>query len=384
MFLRTHDAKIRKQRRFVGYDGLPRRDKVDDTRDEETQGVGRSTSDITEIDSNDVEVFFDSYSLNEQDYEHDEAQLQFERELANEDQQNGSGGALYGVEDAVDEGIDSWFDKTDENTGAKDSGFEWDDFAFNAEEFDEAPDRADLFEVRTDGRISREQRALQQAAELAEEYGWDERGTELLAMVFNRYFWGSAKGAVRREIERGMTPDELEVALGIRDFWRERTEFSIDLGYWRSGGRGLLDTSRATYRSLSWPAVLRLIRLTNTIPDQVEIEILLDELYLEWYSSNGLQRRYPSFRIYLYRWLDYTEDRSELIGTWSVSSDEGRRAGLFVEDDWEPTRPVHDRAQLARQGALSTGEDDPYIEWMSHAERKIFGEILASRSKLCP
>ena len=318
--------------------------------------------------------------MKDQDYE--EAQLQFERKLANEDQSIPPDDAPSNVEETIDEVADSWFDGTDETADNKGSGFEWDELALDADEFDELPDRADLLEVRTDGRVSREVRALQEATELAEEYEWDEHGRELLAIVFSRYYWSSAKGAMKRELEKGMIPGELELALGLRDFWRERTEFSIDLGYWQSGAGGASDISRATYRTLSWPAALRLTRLASTIPDQAEIEVLLDELYLEWYSSSGLRRRYPSFRVYLYRWLDYTASRSDVAGTWHVNMDAGPGKEFFEDD--ELTWLIRHRDELARQGLLPIGGDEPYVEWMSHAERKILGETLTARSELCP
>ena len=239
-----------------------------------------------------------------------------------------------------------------------------------------------MIEVRTDGRISRKNRAIQEAAELADEYGWDERGRDLLAIVFNRYFWSSAKGAMKREIGRGMTPDELDLALGLRDFWRDRTEFSIDLGYWRPGARGISDTSHSKYRVLSWPAALRLIRLVKVIPDQAEIEVLLDELYLEWYSTSGLRHRYPSFLVYLYRWLDSISSQPEVVGTWYADIDANPGREFFENDDDESI--WHHRYELAQQGLLPSGNDGPYVELISHAERKILGETLTARSELCP
>ena len=380
--LRANDTRIREQRRFAGSDGLPREDRTTDARYGETPRVGQSTPDIAEMNSDDVDTFFDLYPWKDQDYEYEEAQLQFERKLANEDQSTPPDDAPSNVEETIDEVADSWFDGTDGTADNKGSGFEWDELALDADEFDEVPDRADLLEVRTDGRVSREVRALQEATELAEEYEWDEHGRELLAIVFSRYYWSSAKGAMKRELEKGMIPSELELALGLRDFWRERTEFSIDLGYWRSGAGGASDISRATYRILSWPAALRLTRLASTIPDQAEIEVLLDELYLEWYSSSGLRRRYPSFRVYLYRWLDYTASRSDVAGTWHVNMDAGPGKEFFEDD--ELTWLIRHRDELARQGLLPIGGDEPYVEWMSRAERKILGETLTARSELCP
>ena len=382
--LRINDTRIREQRRVVGTDGLPREDKTDDARYEETPRLSQSTPGIMEFDNDDVNLFFDICSWKNQDCEYDEAQIQFERELANEPHQFPSDDTPDDVEETIAEVADYWFDGPDESADSEDSGFEWDERAFDADEFEEVPERADLLEVRTDGRVSREGRAVQKATELAEMYGWDERGKELLAIVFNRYFWSAAKGAMKRELEKGMTPDELELALGLRDFWKERTEFSIDFSYWQQGTWSASDTSRATYRILSWPAALRLIRLANTIPDQAEVEALLDELYLEWYSSSSLQLRYSSFRIYLYRWIDSIADRSDVAGTWYANIDAVPGREVFNDDDYESTWLFHRRYELARQGLLPTENRDPYVEWISHVERKILGEALTERSEQFP
>ena len=383
--LRANDTNIREQRRVAGIDGLPREYKSDDVRYGDTSRLGQSTLSIVEFDNNDANMFFDPYSWKDQDYEYDEAQIQFEKEIANELHQFPPDDMPDDVEKAIAEVADDWFDGADESADSEDSsGFEWDELAFDADEFEEVPERADLIEVRTDGRVSREGRALQKATELAEMYGWDERGRELLTIVFNRYFWSAAKGAMKRELEKGMTPDELELALGLRDFWKERTEFSIDINYWRRSAWSVSDTSHATYQILSWPAALRLIRLANTIPDQAEIEALLDELYLEWYSSRSLQSRYPSFRVYLYRWIDSIAGRSDVVGIWYANVDAIPGKEIFGDDDYESTWLVHHQYELAQQGLLPTENRDPYVEWMSRVERKVLGEALTERSERFP
>ena len=124
--------------------------------------------------------------------------------------------------------------------------------------------------------------------------------------------------------------------------------------------------------------------MTNSIPDQAEIEVFLDEFYREWYSSRILRRRYRSFRVYLYRWLEYIEERSDLIGTWSARIDTNREAGFFEDDECESAWLAQHRHELALEGLLPTGGDEPYVEMMSRAERDLLGEVLAARSELCP
>ena len=165
--LRANDTNIREQRRVAGTDGLPREDKTDDARYGETPRLSQSTPGIMEFDNDDVNMFFDLHSWKDQDHEYDEAQIQFERELANELHQFPPDDTPDDVEKTIAEVADDWFDRPDESADSEDSGFEWDELAFDADEFEEVPERADLLEVRTDGRVSREGRALQKAIELA-------------------------------------------------------------------------------------------------------------------------------------------------------------------------------------------------------------------------
>ena len=426
-WLTANDAAIRDERRFAGEDGSPRigttndlhnvtksrtvqptlfeethpepevgpqarglneaieKDELDPLSTRGWDGERARSKTIVQVADNNRDAFFEPIRSQQSEHAADAAQLQFEQELEKEQQGVRPDSTLADLEEVIEEEPHDWFDRTEKRSFDETLGFEWHELSFDADEFDETPDRTDWSrEVRTDGRVSRELRALQEATTLAQEYAWDERGTELLAEVFGRYFWSSAKASMRRELEGGMTPEELEVALGLRDFWRGRTEFSIDLGYWRSDtGRGA-DTSRAIYHVLSWPAALRLIRMANSIPDQAEIEVFLDDLYREWYSSNGLRRRFPSFRVYLYRWLEYIEKRADLVGTWSAMIDTNREPEFNEDDEFESAWLAHHRHELACEGLLPTGGDERYVEMMSHAERNVLGEALAARSDLCP
>ncbi len=301
-------------------------------------GSGIKSKNFVRVSDDHIDTLFELYPSQQSDDELDSAQLQFEQELEKEQKDILLDGTPDDLEETVKEELDDWFERVERNSSDEISEFDWKDLSFEADEFDEALSRDELsHEVRTGGRISRESRALQEATQLAQEYDWDEHGVKLLAevFVFERYFWSSAKASMRREIEGGMTPEELELALGLRDFWRGRTEFSIDLRYRRSKGRLDTNTSRAIYHVLSWPAALRLIRMANSIPDQAEIEVFLDELYCEWYFTNSLQHLYPSFRVYLYRWLDYLEKRSDLVGAWSARIDSDREADFNDGDECE-------------------------------------------------
>ena len=407
-WLKTKDAAIRKRRRFAGGDGSPitfegacpeaevskhirglqeeiARKKLNLSGSGNLPGSGIKSKNFGQVSGDHIDTLFELYPSQQSDDELDSAQLQFEQELEKEQKDILLDGTPDDSEETVKEELDDWFERVERNSSDEISEFDWKDLSFEADEFDEAPSRDGLsHEVRTGGRISRESRALQEATQLAQEYDWDEHGVKLLAEVFERYFWSSAKASMRREIEGGMTPEELELALGLRDFWRGRTEFSIDLRYRRSKGRLDTNTSRAIYHVLSWPAALRLIRMANSIPDQAEIEVFLDDLYCEWYLRNSLHRLYPSFRGYLYRLLDYLEKRSDLVGAWSARIDSNREAEFNDGDECELAWLAHHRYELACEGFLPIGGDDPYVEMMSLAERGVFGEVLAARSELCP
>ena len=194
--------------------------------------------------------------------------------------------------------------------------FDWRDFAWNADEFDEAPDREDGDEVRVDGKVSGRERAKQVAIDLGLRYGWDRSGIQLLTDLFDVRYWGATRGAVERLLVRGMTPDELEIAIRLREFWRDRTEFSIDLSrvsWWAWSGSSAASSMHGT---LNWPVALRLVRVTKTLPDVVEIERLLDDLYKEWYCSERLRFAFISFNYYMLYWLEYMEAHPELRNMW--------------------------------------------------------------------
>ena len=119
------------------------------------------------------------------------------------------------IDEIVEEEPDDWFDRGEKGSFGDTPSFEWHELSFEADEFEEAPDRTDWSrEVRTDGRVSREVRARQEATQLGQEYAWNERGIELLAEVFERYFWSSTKASMRRELEKGMTPGGVGGSIG--------------------------------------------------------------------------------------------------------------------------------------------------------------------------
>ena len=337
--------------------------------------------DRDEPDTWEQDDFFRLPAWNESDEREDEAQLRFEA-LREEEKQAIQVDALEPpiFDDAVSE-VDDLSEGAQFDTEAEAPSFDWTDFAFDADEFDDTPTREELAqEVRTTGRISRRERARQQAVEVGREFGWDERGIELITDVFTAYFWSAAKRSMQRELASGLTPDELEIAIGVREFWRERTEFSIDLRRtpsWTASG-----ASRAVYNVLSWPAAIRLVRLTNALPDAIEIERLLDDLYRDWYANERLRDRYPSFLYYLYRWLDYVSDCPDLVSTWSPVLEAAFESDLGGDDEnFEPGCTTSRYRKLDRFNLLPHGVHDPLEDHISKAEKKTLAKALVDRSR---
>jgi len=184
-------------------------------------------------------------------------------------------------------------------------GYSWDDLAACL-----APD------IFSDS-LTREQRALQVAAEVAGDYGWDRAGVALLAEVFERYSWSASQIAVRRAIEHGMTQKEFAIAARVRQMWSERCEF------WVASSYGSLVQRHAL---LTWPGALGLIRSFEGYPDVDEVESMLDIWLEQWLHSRDLQLRFHSF----FAWaLQRCEARGEMRGfdAWAGSD------GCLGDDD---------------------------------------------------
>ena len=167
-----------------------------------------------------------------------------------------------------------------------------------------------------EGKISGRARAEQVAIKLGLQYGWDSSEVQLLTDLFDVPYWGPTRSAVARLLAQGAVPDELELAIQLREFWSDRAEFGIDLG--RSSWWGLNGSSANApiHGTLSWPAAMRLVRVTTALPDVTEIGRLLDDLYTEWYCSDRLRYAFCSFNYYFLHWLDYMEAHPDLRTMW--------------------------------------------------------------------
>ena len=196
------------------------------------------------------------------------------------------------------------------------------------EEFDEAPTREDVGAVRTVSKLTREERAFQEALHIGTHYGWDYDGICLLTEVFTLHWWSSAKKAMTRELDAGMTAGELRLALAARRIWVSNPEFHENHGLGRFSH---------PHPSLPWPTALAIARYYTFEPDPDEISTVLWGLHDGWQCSASLAERFPSF--YEFVRMQFGLDSQCLIEEpgWSFVPDADRRP---IEDDIESLLPA--------------------------------------------
>ena len=191
------------------------------------------------------------------------------------------------------------------------------------EEYDDAPTRDEVAGVRTESRLTREERALQQAIPLGMDYGWHYDDIQLLAEVFRLHWWTSAKKSMVRELEAGMTPEELKLALITRQVWRERQEFHENLGFGRFA---------YPHQVLPWPTALAVAREYEFEPDPDEVDATLQDLYDQWRWSTSLTERFRSFYDFVRLQFGLQAQTLHGVPGWSFVPDADRRC---IEEDTE-------------------------------------------------
>lgn len=148
---------------------------------------------------------------------------------------------------------------------------------------------------KTDGlseKLSREDRALQKAAELIGKTNWPLSTLPLIQQIFVISGWGQTYLALEREIERGLTPAELILAAHIKVIWSENDIYWI--AFDKIGG------SRLSYYVLSWPTALLIVRSFESLPQVEELEVFLESLFVSWYENTILCRAFKAFARYLW------------------------------------------------------------------------------------
>lgn len=151
-----------------------------------------------------------------------------------------------------------------------------------------ASDSSDLL----DGMLSREDRALQKAAELISNTGWPLSAWPLIQQIFVMSGWGATRLALEREIEKGMTPDELILAAHVKVIWAENDYYWI--AYDKNG------SSKLSQYVLSWPTALLIVRSFESLPQIEEIEQFIESLFEYWYERIHLRKVFRSFNRFLW------------------------------------------------------------------------------------
>ncbi len=204
------------------------------------------------------------------------------------------------ADDFTDEALEDSFESIDEifSDDQEEQLFSWD----NIDEFDDIDDEEKLPEfstsdIETNVKLSRRERAKQIAVEVIKEYDWDKENLLLLQQVFYENGWATARRSIERELSKGLTPEELTLALYIRELWTENEQYWISLIHVKSNQTG--QWTRAAYKNMSWPESLRIIRSFDLPPSEEEIQYFIDEIYDDWICSARLQKNFKAFIRYL-------------------------------------------------------------------------------------
>ena len=170
-------------------------------------------------------------------------------------------------------------------------------YEFDEIDDQENPDLHSINEIETTGKGNRFEKANQIAIEVIQTYNWGKANLSLLEKVFFESGWGMARVSIERELNNGLNPEELKLALFIRQLWAENQQYWISFIHITSNQPG--QESRASYKTMSWSESLRIIRSFNDVPSEEDIQIFIYQLYDDWYSSTTLQRQYKAFFKYL-------------------------------------------------------------------------------------
>jgi hypothetical protein len=206
-----------------------------------------------------------------------------------------------------------------------------DDYAAYAFDPDEVFDSEDAeTDDKTDGladKLSREDRALQKAAELIGKANWSISTLPLVQQIFVMSGWGATRLALEREIDKGLTPNELILAAHIKVIWAEN-----DI-YWIAFNK--TGNSRLSHQVLSWPTALLIVRSFESLPQLEEIEVFLESLFSSWYENNTLRRAFRAFARYL--WFRFANlqgclpasQRFDFCNPLELSAEEYSDLGLY-------------------------------------------------------
>ena len=166
-------------------------------------------------------------------------------------------------------------------------------------------------------QISREYRAEQKALDFITKYEWSLKDLDIVFKVFMQSGWSATRVALERECERGLTPDELMLALSLKNFWASEERFWISFA--KNGSYQL------SQYILSWPTALAIVKSFESYPQEEELHLLMDEYLDYWMNHKVLHKAFPSFRVFL--WFRFFDGKSTLPATEN---------GLFQHNEYCP------------------------------------------------
>lgn len=227
--------------------------------------------------------------------------------------------------------------------------FESEDFGWeDLDDFEEDASRENEDEDLTLTGIPRGERARQAAVEVLDRVGWDREYLPLLETIFAESGWGAARIAIENQIERGAVPDQIALARQTRSIWFNNEHLWTTF---RMKSNAPFMQAEAVYKNFSWADAMRLIRCFPSIPDELEIEAFIEEVFEEWYCCNRLRRHFHAFLKYL-RYQIGASNRTLPGNLW----------GLFaspIQSEWGVDNPnlvseiSEMRAELREFGAES-------------------------------
>jgi hypothetical protein len=146
----------------------------------------------------------------------------------------------------------------------------------------EAIDATEALETPLDDSFDTTQRAHYWAEQIMYREGWSS-GHDVLVRALDRPAIGQIAKAIVREIRKGMVPEELELALELREHWE---------GHYAEIAGG----------AISWPETLKLIRGFEGYPDPVELYAFLADAYQE-FKWGPSRRLFRNFGVYVWHLL---------------------------------------------------------------------------------
>jgi hypothetical protein len=183
---------------------------------------------------------------------------------------------------------------------------------FNWDNFDDFDELDDIYEepekITKDGKLTREQRANQIAVEILKKYDWDDKYLSLLRETFEINRYPASRTAIERQLKNGMYPEELELALFIRELWASNGH------YWLSFFSIYDKQTQRQNNSIGWKYPLQIIRSFTYLPSQDEIQFFIERAYDDWCSSTKLCEEFQSFILYLIYISEFKYEISEGYG----------------------------------------------------------------------